>query len=227
MRRADRLFRIVEFLKARRFAVKAVDLASELEVSTRTIYRDMADLQISGVPITGEAGVGYMLSSDHVVKPLMFNAEEVDALMLGVQMVKSWGDKALAKSAGQAIDKITSTLPESLRQEIENTFLFSKTSEAELPLQIDFTTLRRAIRSKNKLQMTYTELKGESSERCIRPLCLIFFSPVWLLLGWCEKRHDFRSFRLDRISQIQVLDLKYIDEAGKRLSDYQRQNGYT
>lgn len=226
MRRADRLFRIVEYLKARRFAVKAADLANELEVSTRTIYRDMADLQISGVPITGEAGVGYMLSGDHVVKPLMFNTEEVDALMLGVQMVKSWGDKALAKSAGQAIDKITSTLPDSLRQEIENTFLFSKTSEAELTLQIDFTTLRRAIRSKNKLQMTYTDLKEERSERCIRPLCLIFFSPVWLLLGWCEKRHDFRSFRLDRISHLQVLDLKYQDEAGKRLSDYRRQNGY-
>ena len=183
MRRADRLFRIIEYLKARRFAVKALDLSHELEVSTRTIYRDMADLQISGVPITGEAGVGYMLSRDHVVKPLMFNAEEVDALMLGVQMVKIWGDKALAKSAGQAIDKITSTLPESLRQEIENTFLFSKTSEAELPLQIDFTTLRRAIRSKNKLQITYETLKGDESDRCIRPLCLIFFSPVWLLLG--------------------------------------------
>lgn len=226
MRRADRLFRIVEYLKARRFAAKAADLANELEVSTRTIYRDMADLQISGVPITGEAGVGYMLSGDHVVKPLMFNTEEVDALMLGVQMVKSWGDKALAKSAGQAIDKITSSLPDSLRQEVENTFLFSKTSEAKLPLQIDFTTLRRAIRSKNKLQMTYTDLKEERSERCIRPLCLIFFSPVWLLLGWCEKRHDFRSFRLDRISHLQVLDLKYQDEAGKRLSDYRLQNGY-
>ena len=140
MRRADRLFRIVEYLKVRRQVVTAVSIAQALEVSTRTIYIDIADLNTSGVPIIGEAGVGYMLSRNYVVKPLMFGIEELDALMLGARMVKSWGDKELAQSASQAIDKLTSVLPESLQQEISRTFLFSKTSKAEVKINIDFTS---------------------------------------------------------------------------------------
>jgi len=227
MRRADRLFRIVEYLKARRQVVTAVSIAQALEVSTRTIYRDIADLNASGVPIIGEAGVGYMLSRNYVVKPLMFGIEELDALMLGARMVKSWGDKELAQSASQAIDKLTSVLPESLQQEISRTFLFSKTSKAEVKINIDFTSLRRAIRTKNKLHFVYKNAEGNTTARCVRPLCLIFFSPIWLLLTWCEKRNEFRNFRLDRIEELTILDEHFKDEKGKRLYDYCQQNGYS
>ncbi|MDH5721897.1 MAG: YafY family transcriptional regulator [Alphaproteobacteria bacterium] len=226
MRRADRLFRIVEYLKARRQVVTAETLADVLEVSTRTIYRDIADLNVSGVPIIGEAGMGYVLSRDHMVQPLMFGLEELDALMLGAQMVKSWGDEELAKSASQAIDKLTSVLPESLQQEISETFLFSFSSKEKVEINIDFTALRRAIRSKNKLLFSYEDANGQETERCVRPLCLVFFNPVWLLLAWCEKRDDFRNFRLDRIINLIVTDEHFINEKGKRLYDYCQINGY-
>jgi predicted DNA-binding transcriptional regulator YafY len=226
MRRADRLFRIVEYLKARRKVVTAVTIAQELEVSTRTIYRDIADLNASGIPIIGEAGVGYMLSQDHVVKPLMFDVEELDALMLGAQMVKNWGDKELARSASQAIDKLTSVLPENLQVELVNTFLFSMKSKSAVKINIDFSSLRRAIRSKSKLRISYKNEEGESTSRSLRPLCLVFFSPVWLLLAWCEKRNNFRNFRLDRIETLDVLDEKFKCEKGKRMYDYCKINGY-
>ncbi len=223
MRRADRLFRIVEYLKARRQTVTASSLAEELEVSVRTIYRDIADLGASGVPILGEAGVGYMLDKNYVVRPLMFAVEELDALMLGAQMVQSFGDKELARAANQAIDKITSVLPESLQKEISETFLFSMTSKAEVKIHIDFTGLRRAIRAKNIVEFNYTREDGEESHRRIRPLCLAFFSPVWLISGWCEMRQDFRNFRLDRIQELKITEERFLDENGKRLYDYMQQ----
>ena len=220
MRRADRLFRIVEYLKARRQAVTSMSLAEELDVSVRTIYRDIADLMDSGVPILGEAGVGYMLDKDYVVRPLMFDIEELDALMLGAQMVQSWGDQELAKAANQALDKIASVLPEKLKKEISETFLFSMTSKSAVKINIDFTALRRAIRSKNIVEFSYTREDGEASHRRVRPLCLAFFSPVWLISAWCEMREDFRNFRLDRIHKLKISEEHFLDESGKRLSDY-------
>lgn len=220
MRRADRLFRIVEYLKARRTVVTAQKLAEILEVSPRTIYRDIADLNASGIPIMGEAGVGYILSKDHKVQPLMFGLEEIDALILGAQMVKSWGDKGLAQAASQAIDKITTVLPESIQKELEQTFLFSMTSKTEVIINIDFTALRRAIRGKNKLDFSYEDEKKSLTSRRVRPLSLAFFSPVWLLLAWCEKRDDFRNFRIDRIQGLTISDDLFKDEKGKRVQDY-------
>ncbi len=220
MRKADRLFRIVEYLKARRTVVTAKKIAEDLEVSPRTIYRDIADLMTSGIPIYGEAGVGYILKPDHKVQPLMFKAEEIDALMLGAQMVKTWGDKGLAQSASQAIDKLTAVFPESLQKELEQTFLFSLPSKNEVKINIDFTALRRAIRSKNKLEFIYEDEKNQKTTRTVRPLCLVFFSPVWLLLAWCEKRNDFRNFRIDRIKELTISDETFIEEKGKRTQDY-------
>ena len=220
MRRADRLFRIVEYLKARRSVVTAKKIAEELEVSPRTIYRDIADLNASGVPIIGEAGVGYMLSQDYQLRPLMFGLEELDALMLGAQMVKSWGDDSIAQAASQAIDKLTSVLPDATRQEMEETFLFSIPSREKTEISIDFASLRRAIRSKNKLNFIYENENQSQTERTVRPLCLMFISPVWLLLAWCEKRNDFRNFRIDRVKKLEISDEIFIDEKGKRIQDY-------
>lgn len=223
MRRADRLFRIVEYLKARRQAVTAERLSIELEVSVRTIYRDIADLCNSGVPIVGEAGVGYVLDRDYTLRPLMFDVEELDALALGAQMVGSWGDREIAKSARRAIDKITAILPERLRAEILQTALFSPPSQAKVPIKIDFSGLRRAIRTRNKVKFEYETLNGKHSERTVRPLCLVFFGPVWLFAGWCEKRQDFRNFRLDRMANLRILREQFTAEIGKRLGDFLKQ----
>ncbi|NOY41766.1 MAG: YafY family transcriptional regulator [Planctomycetes bacterium] len=223
MRRADRLFRIVEYLKARRQVVTADTLASVLEVSVRTIYRDIADLGSSGVPIIGEAGVGYLLNRDYLVQPLMFDVEELDALALGARMVESWGDRAIAKAARQAVDKITAVLPETLQNEIQTEVIFSLPSRGKHTLAIDFTSLRRAIRTRHRVEFRYTTEEGVESQRRVRPLCLAFFAPVWLLTGWCETREDFRNFRLDRMQTMQIKDDPFRDEKGKRLRDYQEQ----
>jgi len=220
MRRADRLFRIVEYLKARRQVVKALDLAEEMEVSIRTIYRDMADLNLSGVPIVGEAGVGYMLDKDHIVRPLMFDIEELNALMLGAQMVKSWPDKSLSRAAQGAMDKISSVLPDTLRSEIAETFMFSFQSQAGEAIKIDFGSLRLAIRNQNIVHFQYENASGEQSVREINPLALAHFSPVWLLLGWCNLRDDFRHFRLDRMSALQIRNEKFKPRQGQTLQDF-------
>jgi predicted DNA-binding transcriptional regulator YafY len=147
----------------------------------------------------------------------------LDALMLGAQMVQSWGDKELAKAANQALDKITSVLPESLRKEIAETFLFSMASKNEVKIHIDFTALRRAIRGKNIVEFSYKREDGEASTRRVRPLCLAFFSPAWLISGWCEMRDDFRNFRLDRIQDMKITEERFRDEKGKSLYDYMQQ----
>lgn len=220
MRRADRLFRIVEYLKARRRAVRAEDLAQKLNVSVRTIYRDMSDLILSGVPVMGEAGIGYMLDKAHIVRPMMFDAEELEALIMGAQMVESWGDEDLAKAAHTALDKISASLPSTKQDALLNTFLFSFASQSKLNLSIDFSALRRSIRNKQYIEIGYKNESGAISQRVVRPLALVFFSPVWLLLGWCETRKDFRNFRLDRIKALSIETRKFRDEKGKRVQDY-------
>jgi predicted DNA-binding transcriptional regulator YafY len=223
MRRADRLFRIVELLKARRQVVTAEYIAQVLEVSKRTIYRDIADLSASGVPIIGEAGAGYTLDKAYVVRPLIFDIEELDALMLGAQMVQNWGDSAIAKAAMSAINKIGSVLPDTLREDMMTTALFSPTGHKQQIITINFTALRRAVRTKHIITFDYTKPDGEKSQRRVRPLCLAFFGPEWLLMGWCEIRHDFRNFRLDRMSELVILETQFDDEDGKRLNDFEAQ----
>ncbi|QDS86303.1 HTH domain protein [Rosistilla ulvae] len=223
MRRADRLFRIVEYLKARREAVTASELGEELEVGVRTIYRDIADLKASGVPLTGEAGVGYLLSSNYVVRPLLFGDEELETLALGAQMVQSWADPAMAQAARKALDKITAVLPDSLGDSIRQSTCFSYPSSGKRPLQIDFTSLRRAIRTQHLVEFQYVDLAGSETTRQLRPLGLIFLAPVWIVAGWCELRQDFRNFRVDRIRRMDVLDAHFDLENGKTLADMHQQ----
>ncbi len=225
MRRADRLFRIVEHLKTRKRVVRAQDLATMLEVSLRTVYRDVADLQMSGVPITGEAGMGYVLDKRHVLQPMMFTREEMEALLLGAQMVRSWGDEALARDSASAMDKIGSVLPRASEQDITGTFLFSRPTREKKPTNTLMNVCRSVIRSKYKVCISYTREDGASSTRVVRPLCLAFFAPDWLLLAWCESRMDFRNFRLDRIAKLEKLTERFKDEKGKRLEDYQKMVG--
>jgi len=219
MRRADRLFRIVQILRRRRVTT-ARRLAEELEVSERTIYRDIRDLSISGVPIEGEAGVGYALPRGFDMPPLMFTEDEIEALVLGARMVRAWGDRDLVRAADDVVAKVEAVVPPRLRERIGDSRLFSlnfqpRRRDAEL-----LALLRHAIRERRKVTMEYTRADGEGSERTVRPLCLAFTPPEWMVTGWCELRDDFRNFRLDRIEAMSVLDEGFVEEPGKGLDDF-------
>lgn len=218
MRRADRLFEIIQILRTRQLT-RARDLAEKLEVSERTIYRDVADLMSTGVPIDGEAGIGYVLRGGFDLPPLMFNEQEVEALILGARIVESWTDDELAEAAANVISKVDAVLPDRLRRHMEETALLAPGHHHVEPIEFELGDLRRALRGKLKVHFRYSDAAEQASERSVRPLAVAFFGPVWLLAGWCELRDDFRSFRLDRMSEFTVLDDKFRDERGKTLHD--------
>ena len=220
MRRADRLFRLIQYLRTRSRATTAAQIARTLEVSVRTVYRDVADLVASGVPIDGEPGVGYLLRGDYDLPPLMFHVEEIEALVLGAEIVSRWSDPDLAGAARRALDKITAALPERLRGELSNTALFAPPSRNRLPFTADLGALRRAVRQGNKVRFCYVNEREERSQRTVRPLGLAFYGPVWILMSWCELRRDFRTFRIDRMSRAQVLAERFAQEPGKTIGDY-------
>jgi predicted DNA-binding transcriptional regulator YafY len=221
MRRADRLFEIVHHLRGRKLTT-AAQLAQWLEVSERTIYRDIADLLASGIPIDGEAGVGYRLHPDFDLPPLMFNHNEIEALVIGARMVEAWGGPGLAYSARSALAKIVTALPKDKRVSVEKSRLFSPDFFIKPQTNAQMDQLRMAINLHQVVVLNYVDADGRSSQRRIRPQGLFFWGTVWTLGAWCELRNDFRDFRLDRIAECQVLSECFADEAGKRLADYLR-----
>lgn len=221
MRRADRLFQIIQILR-RGGLTTAAQLAQELEVSVRTIYRDIQDMMASGVPIEGEAGVGYLLADSYDLPPLMFNRVEIEALVLGARMVACWGDQELANAAHDILAKVEAVLPKPLKSTLDATALYSlnfSNTEAE---KGHLAILRDAIRERHKVRLHYRDAKEEDSQRIVRPLCLSFFAPRWMVTTWCELRSGFRNFRLDRIQEISALDDSFTDEPGKSLDDFLR-----
>ncbi|MDD1620787.1 MAG: YafY family transcriptional regulator [Methylococcaceae bacterium] len=219
MRRADRLFQIVQILRNKRL-ITAKALAERLEVSERTIYRDIQDLSLSGVPVEGEAGVGYRLRHTIDIPPIMFSADEIEALVVGARMAKAWAGTELGYSAQSALDKITAVIPAELRTKIEDSKLFSLRFSERQDLDIHLDICRKAIDDKRFLQMSYCRADGEQSRRRIRPLGLYFWGKVWTLVGWCELRDDFRNFRLDRIQSIQPENTTFTDAEGQSLQDF-------
>ncbi len=219
MRRADRLFEIVQLLQSRRF-MTAERLATVLEVSTRTIYRDIRDLMATGVPIDGEAGVGYTLHRKFDMPPLMFDSEEIQALLLGARIVQSWADPELADAAKRALIKVEAVLPEQLRPKISEATLFAPKVPDRNPAAANLGVLRGAIDQSAKVRFGYTRLDGEGSARTVRPLGLFFWGTVWSLAAWCEMRQDFRNFRVDRMAKLAVLEETFAPEPGRRLEDY-------
>ena len=220
MRRADRLFRLVQLLRARRFAT-ARSLAEALEVSDRTVYRDVRDLTLSGVPIEGEAGVGYVLRRDFDLPPLMFDYEEIEALTAGARMVQAWSSPKLARAAQAALDKIAAALPTEKRIAMERTRLFAPSFHVDPALGKVLDTMREAIVETRRLAFAYKDEGGKASERSVRPLGLYFWGERWTLAAWCEMRVGFRNFRLDRVSGVDV-GSRFPEEAGKRLEDFLR-----
>lgn len=220
MRKAERLNEIVHHLRRMHQAITAHTLAHVFEVSPRTIYRDIQDLIDAGVPITGEAGVGYMIDKKYHLPPIMFDADEIEAIALGIEMVSNWTDETFARKAKSAYQKIQATLTAPMIHELTQISTFSAPSHYKIPWEVNFTEIRECIRRKQYVSFHYIDLNNRESERTIRPLALISFSPVWLLAGWCELRQDFRNFRLDRVSQFNALAQRFSDEKGKTLSDY-------
>lgn len=218
MRRADRLFSIVQLLRRRRLTTAAV-LADRFEVSERTIYRDIQDLVCSGVPIAGEAGLGYQLRG-YDLPPLMFTEDEIEALVLGARIVRRWADPELQRAADEALDKIETVLPERLETRVKETALFALNFQPADQATRTLGPLRQAVRQHKKVQMTYERADGQQSERIVWPLCLSFVPPKWLLSGWCELRRAFRSFRLDRIAELDVLETTFEAEPGRTLDDF-------
>ena len=219
MRRADRLFEMVQILRGRRLTT-ARYLAEALEISERTVYRDIRDLLGAGVPIRGEAGVGYALEKGYDLPPLMFTNEEIEALTLGARIVRSWADPALAQAADKALKRIDAVLPKALKGRIESLPLFAVNFAPDPHSAERLVQLRAAVREKKKIVIAYRSAKEEVTERTVRPLCLTFFAPLWMLSAWCELRKEFRNFRLDRIAEIHVSDDTFEDEPGKTLDEF-------
>jgi predicted DNA-binding transcriptional regulator YafY len=220
VRRADRLFQLLLELRRAR-VVTARRLAERLEVSERTVYRDVADLCASGVPIAGEAGVGYQLKGFEL-PPLMFDRDEIEALVLGARAAEAWGDAHLGRSARSAIAKIEAILPRGKERLVEETRLFVPSRGEPPGEKIPLGELRKAIRDRRKARLDYRDVEGKASERVVRPLALAFYPPVWLLVAWCELRVDFRNFRLDRVAGFRLEAEIFADEPGKSLADYLR-----
>lgn len=220
MRRADRLFQIVSHLRGRRLTT-ARQLAEWLQVSERTIYRDVRDLVLSGVPVEGEAGVGYRLKAGFDLPPLMFSLDEVEALTAGARMVEAWGGADLASHARSALAKIAAALPADRRIAMERTRIFAPSWFIRAETGQRFDALRQAIARRAKLRLAYRDAKERATDRLVWPLALYFWGGTWTLGAWCELRGDFRTFRLDRIASQDEAGT-FPDQAGRRLADFVR-----
>ena len=203
MRRADRLFLIVHALRGRR-ATTARRLASELGVAVRTIYRDVADLQLSGVPIEGAAGVGYTLRKGSDVPPLMFTRAELEALVVGARFTRAFAGDRLAGAARQALIKIEAVLPEDLRRRSERSRILAPFVGNRKAVRERLDVLHAAIDAGRIVWLRYQREGGEPSAREVEPLCLSFWGRAWTLGAWCRMREDFRNFRVDRILELRA-----------------------
>lgn len=222
MRRADRLFQIVQYLRGGRLVTAAM-LAERLEVSERTIYRDVADLQSTGVPIDGEAGVGYVMRSGYDLPPLMFTRDEIVALVAGMRMVRSWGGISMARAAAEALVKIELVLPEAERARVAHTNVFAPPMELTDEVRERIDLVEQAIEACDILRFGYEDRQGITTERRVHPLGLWFWGKVWTLVAWCETREDFRMFRLDRTTGLAVTGERFRPAAERSLAKCLRQ----
>ena len=224
MRRADRLFRIVQLLRRRRTIVTAKQIAGKLEISERTVYRDIRDLIQAGTPIDGEAGVGYRLQPGYDLPPLMFDREEIQALVLGARIVAQFGDPALARASESILSKVAAVLPKDLEPLLADTRLFVPQSRSGARSAAGLAVAREALVAQRRIQLKYANEKGEETERIVRPLGLFFWGKTWTLAAWCEMRVGFRNFRLDRINEA-TLGERFEEEPGRTLRDMLQQYG--
>ena len=221
MRRADRLFLLIHALRGRRSAITAQRLAQELGVSLRTVYRDVADLQRSGVPIEGEAGVGYLLRKGSDIPPLMFTPDELEALVVGTRFVRAFGGNRLGREAAAALLKIEAVLPPELRERSDRTRIFApEVDRLENSGLID--DLHAAVTASLVLRMNYRDNDARATAREIEPLCLAFWGGSWTLGAWCRLRGDFRNFRPDRIVDFAPTGETFVETRERGLNAYMK-----
>ncbi|MCZ6861483.1 MAG: YafY family protein [Alphaproteobacteria bacterium] len=217
MARSDRLFEIIQILRSASKPVTARTLSQKLEVSERTIYRDMVTLAGQRVPIDGEAGIGYMMRGGFDLPPLMFTAEEIEALVVGAGLVKGTGDNALAVAADVAATKIEAVLPADLKEQLTKTALFVVPSSKMPAPEIDLGEVRASIRDEAKLLISYTDGNGTLTRRTIWPLAVSYFTDSTIIVAWCEMRDGFRHFRADRIHELAALPDRFDGRRGQLL----------
>ena len=209
MKRTERLLKIIQLLRRHRRPVTGVRIAEELEISLRTLYRDIADLIADGVPVRGEAGVGYVLSEGYDLPPLMFKPDELEAIMLGLGWVAARGDKILRDASADAVAKIGAVLPQNVRPNFYDAPLITLPGQSQSEDRVDVAAIRRAIRARHKLGISYFDVEGRETQRVIWPIAISYFDLQRMIIAWCELREGFRSFRTDRIAQMDVLEGKY------------------
>jgi predicted DNA-binding transcriptional regulator YafY len=219
MRRADRLFQIVQHLRARRLTT-AAQLAELLAVSERTVYRDIRDLSLSGIPVQGEAGVGYCLDRSFELTALMFTRDEVEAVVVGLRMAQAFAGHRLSHASVTALDKVILALPKHRRAEVERPQIYAPPVHAHREVDSLRESLAAAINDRAVLQLTYADDNGSKTHRDVQPLALHFWGSVWTLAAWCRLRLDFRNFRLDRVSACTRTGDAFADEPGKTLADF-------
>ena len=209
MRRTERLFQIIQILRANRSPVTGRSLADELEISIRTLYRDMAELTAQRIPITGEAGMGYVLDDGYDMPPLMLTADELEAAALGAAWVAAEADPSLARAARDLVTKLSQAIPKELRPIILDASSKAITTQSTVSERFDGALLRHAIRERYKLQLTYTDRDGGITDRIVWPILIAFLDRDRYLIAWCETRKDYRHFKTDRVQELKVLGEKY------------------
>ena len=220
MRRSDRLFDIIQHLRTATGPVTAAALAADLEVTPRTVYRDIATLQARRVPIEGAAGVGYVLRRGFDLPPLMFTIDEVEAIAVGARLVRRLRDPKLQEAADAVLAKVTVVLPDRMRSHLSATPIYVSpgiTAEAQ---GTDLADMRAAIRDSRKLYIAYADEKGRRSNRTIWPIAMAYYVDVTLVGAWCELRADYRNFRVERIQSSKVLDEHFDQDNGRLFREW-------
>ncbi len=221
MRRTERLFKIIQILRGAKAPVTGRMLADELEVSLRTLYRDMAELVAQRVPVIGEAGTGYVLDDGYDMPPLMLTADELDAAALGASWVARHGDPSLARGARDLVAKLSEAVPEELRPIILDNSFRTVSSQPRPKEIFDGAILRQAIRDRLKLSIHYVDAKGEETRRIIWPLFIAYFDYARLIVAWCESREDFRHFRADNVQSLHIEGSKYPVRRAMAIRDWE------
>lgn len=206
MTRTQRLLELLQILRAHRYPVTARTLSESLKVSVRTVYRDIRTLQHQGVCIEGSAGIGYIITSDYHLPPLVFTPQEINALTLGLNWVCNNTDADFKKDAKKAIAKIHAVIPDGLKEHIEHQSYMTGPTERKY---CGFVDIHKSINERKKLNIIYSDKNDVVSSRVIWPVALVYMESCWLLAGWCEMRKAFRHFRTDRIKQISILSTTY------------------
>ncbi len=216
MSRSDRMFEIIQFMRRADRPVTSIELAETLEVTQRTVYRDIAALQAMRVPIEGEAGIGYVMRSGYDLPPLMLTSEEVEAIIVGLALLRRTGDVGLQAASNGVSAKIAEVLPDHMERDLEDGHFYVSGWGVTPAGSAELAAVRRAIREETKLRITYSDAQDRSTDRTIKPLAILYYLEVVVLGAWCELRADFRHFRLDRISFCQTTDEHFPGE-GKDL----------